>query len=60
MSRISQIARFLLVIHGLVNMAQGLHSITAPRKWAALAGSDFDGTPNKSVQAIGTSLFMQP
>ncbi|KAF2628283.1 hypothetical protein BU25DRAFT_448224 [Macroventuria anomochaeta] len=53
MSRISQIARFLLLIHGLLNIAQGLYCIAQPLAWSELAGSAFRGTPNPAVQSIG-------
>ena len=56
MSRLSQIARILLILHGLLNILQGLYSIIQPSTWAALAGSDFIGTPDKAVQAIGTNF----
>ncbi|KAF1360952.1 hypothetical protein EJ07DRAFT_45758, partial [Lizonia empirigonia] len=52
MSRLSQTARFLLILHGILNIAQGLYSITQPRAWAALAGPDLTRTPVQAVQAI--------
>lgn len=53
MSRLSQTARFLLILHGFLNIAQGLYSLTQPRAWAALAGPNFTRTPDQAVQAIG-------
>ncbi|KAF3008499.1 hypothetical protein E8E13_005324 [Curvularia kusanoi] len=53
MSRISQAARFLLALYGLINIAQGLYSITNPQGWTHLAGANFAGSPAHAVQAIG-------
>lgn len=60
MSRISQIARLLLALHGLMNIVQGLYSITNPRGWTDLAGASFAGSPAHAVQAIGTCLLAPP
>lgn len=54
--RIANIARFLLIIHGLANMAQGFYSITDPYGWRELAPESFKRTPDAAVQAIGICL----
>lgn len=55
MSYLSHLARYLLIFHGLLNIAQGLYSITNPQGWVNLAGPIFSGSPNHAVYAIGTS-----
>ncbi|KAJ4331727.1 hypothetical protein N0V95_009822, partial [Ascochyta clinopodiicola] len=52
MSRLATTARILLLLHGLVNIIQGLYSITSPRAWASLAGPHFSDAPDTAVQAI--------
>ncbi|KAJ4307620.1 hypothetical protein N0V94_009673 [Neodidymelliopsis sp. IMI 364377] len=52
-SRLSQTARFLLILHGLFNICQGIYSVTKPQAWAARAGNSFKNTPDHAVQAIG-------
>lgn len=58
MSIVSRTARFLLIGHGLLNIAQGFYSITRPYDWTVLAGSSFVGTPPAAVQSIG--IFSLP
>ncbi|OSS51865.1 hypothetical protein B5807_03466 [Epicoccum nigrum] len=53
MSSLSHLARYLLILHGLLNIAQGLYSITNPQGWMHHAGPMFSGAPDHAVCAIG-------
>jgi uncharacterized protein YjeT (DUF2065 family) len=53
-SLLSQLARILLSLHGLLNLLQGLYSLAYPQEWAALSGDMFTGAPDKALQSIGT------
>ena len=53
MSPLSRVARLLLILHGLVNVAQGIYSIVSPQWYATLVGDMFDGAPDKALQSIG-------
>ncbi|KAJ4993694.1 hypothetical protein SVAN01_00748 [Stagonosporopsis vannaccii] len=48
----SKIARFILIGHGLLNIAQGIYSIIRTQDWVIIAGSGFTGSPPAAVQAI--------
>lgn len=55
MSSLTHLARYLLILHGLLNIVQGLYSITNPQGWINLAGPLFAGTNEHAVCAIGTT-----
>lgn len=54
-SLMSRTALTLLILHALLNIAQGVYCITHPAAWLELAPDAFQGSPNAAVQAIGTS-----
>ena len=54
--RIANIARVLLIVHGLANMAQGFYSIMNPSGWRTVVPPSFAGTPDAAIQAIGESF----
>ncbi|KAH7082077.1 hypothetical protein FB567DRAFT_594582 [Paraphoma chrysanthemicola] len=53
MSPLSRMANFILVLHGLGNLSQGIYTVASPRGYAALTGDLFAGAPDKALQAIG-------
>ncbi|KAJ4399651.1 hypothetical protein N0V91_009304 [Didymella pomorum] len=52
-SLMSRTALTLLILHALLNIAQGVYCITHPAAWLELAPDAFQGSPNAAVQAIG-------
>ncbi len=50
----SRIATLLLLLHSLLNIAQGLYCIVSPAGYLRAAGAMFAGAPDKAVQSIGT------
>jgi hypothetical protein len=56
-SLISRTALSLLILHALLNIAQGIYCITRPAAWLGLAPDAFQGSPDATVQAIGTDPF---
>jgi len=53
MSALANGERVLLVIHGALNIAQGLFSILAPQTYLGETGEMFIGAPDKALQSIG-------
>ena len=53
MSLLPRLARTFLILHALLNIAQGLYCITNPQGWVDLAGPLFDDSPVRAVLAIG-------
>ncbi|KAK4617578.1 hypothetical protein CLAFUW4_12451 [Fulvia fulva] len=53
MSSIQKAARWLLVLHGIGNIAQGTFSILRPDSFASAAGPRFLGSPDQAIQSIG-------
>jgi hypothetical protein len=56
MSPIKQLIRLILILHGLLNVAQGFYSISNPTAWAELGGPSFHPSTNKALQSIGIPL----
>lgn len=54
-SLISRAAYALLILHALLNIAQGVYCITHPLAWLVLAPATFKGSPDAAVQAIGAT-----
>lgn len=52
-SLISRTAHTLLILHALLNIAQGVYCITRPSAWLDLAPAAFKTSPHAAVQAIG-------
>ena len=57
-SLISRTATTLLILHALLNIAQGVYCITRPSVWLGLAPDAFEGSPDAAVQAIGTDASL--
>jgi hypothetical protein len=53
MSTTANVARILLVIHGVMNIGQGLYSILAPQAYLKTTGDMFATAPEKAIQSIG-------
>jgi hypothetical protein len=53
MSPLSQLARAILILHGLMNIAQGAYSFVSPQEYAVRTGNMFKGAPDKAIQSIG-------
>ena len=49
----AQVARLLLILHGLANTAQGLYCVIYPQNYVTATGDMFAGAPGKAVQSIG-------
>jgi hypothetical protein len=57
MPPLSQICRIILIAHGLMNIGQGIYSLTSPEEYAELAGDVFAGAPHKALQSIGRPVY---
>jgi uncharacterized protein YjeT (DUF2065 family) len=47
------IARFILIAHGLMNIAQGIYSLASPQGYGTMAGEILAGSPDRTLQLIG-------
>jgi hypothetical protein len=53
MPALSQICRVILIVHGLMNIGQGIYTLVSPKGYAELAGDMFAGAPDMALQSIG-------
>jgi hypothetical protein len=55
MSTIKQIIRIVLVVHGLLNLAQGTYCVLDPAWFLNVAGKGFEGSSQQALQSIGNA-----
>lgn len=55
MSPLARIAQLLLILHGIMNIAQGFYSLASPQEYAQMAGDMFAGVSDKAIMSIGRS-----
>jgi hypothetical protein len=53
MPSLSRACHLILILHGLVNIAQGVYSLISPSGYAALTSDMFAGAPEKALKSIG-------
>lgn len=53
MTPIKSILRTVLILHGMLNIAQGLYGVLRPADFVQASGRMFEGTPDVAVQSIG-------
>jgi hypothetical protein len=57
MSTMTCLCHFILILHGLVNIAQGVYSLVSPSGYAALTSDMFAGAPEKALKSIGKPVL---
>ena len=53
MTIVKQTLRFILIIHGFLNVVQGAYCIIDPAGFAEMAGPGFGGASDQALQSIG-------
>ena len=59
-SPIKQVIRWILLFHGLANIAQGVYSVLYPSNFASTAGPGFMSASPMAIQSIGIYLSFIP
>jgi hypothetical protein len=45
------------MVHGIMNIGQGIYTLVSPKEYAELAGEMFAGAPDKALQSIGKYVY---
>ena len=56
MGVIKRIVRLLLIIHGILNAAQGIYCVVNPSAFAEIAGPAYHGASDQALQSIGNAV----
>jgi hypothetical protein len=56
MSTMPCLCHFILILHGLLNIVQGVYSLVSPLGYAALTSDMFAGAPEKALKSIGNPV----
>jgi hypothetical protein len=60
MPLLPRICRIVLILHALLNIAQGIYSLVSISSYAALMSEMFGEVPEKALQSIGTCTLTFP
>lgn len=53
MSLLPRTCRAVLIVHGLINIAQGIYSLVSPKGYGDMTGDLFTGSPDMALGSIG-------
>jgi hypothetical protein len=56
MPRLTRLCHSILILHGLLNIAQGVYSLVSPSGYAVMTSDMFAGASEKALKSIGNCV----